>query len=86
MFPSDPLSVLVQLDMKRVQDLAKQMAFHLADDATRAETQAAALMIYMGTMPRSKLQNAEINQEFLSLASRELVTIATALYGTHEDT
>lgn len=84
--PADELGALIELDISKVQELAKLMTFHMPEGYTRAEIKAAALIIYMGTMPPGRLQSVELNQQFLLLASKELVALATALYGSAPQT
>jgi len=84
--PSEELGQLVELDIDRVHELAKRMAFHIPDGHTTAEIRAACLMIWMGTMPPGKLQDSATNQQFLLLASKELVALTTALYGSAPQT
>ena len=84
--PAEELGTLVELDISKVHELAKLMTFHMPDGYSLPEIKAAALMIYMGTLPATKLQSAETNQQFLLLASRELVALTTALYGSAPQT
>jgi hypothetical protein len=84
--PAEELGQLVELDIDRVHELAKRMAFHIPEDHTNVEVKAACLMIWLGTMPPGKLQDSALNQQFLLLASKELVALTTALYGSAPQT
>jgi signal transduction histidine kinase len=90
MLPSNVVNttggVIKELNGAKVHEIAAAMTRDLPEDATRLEIKAAAVVVYMGSLPEHLLQDSERNSQFVYLASQELATLVTALYGSAPQT